>query len=79
MKHPFNLMMGGIGLLALAGCKSQPNEQVQQPNVIYVFPDQYRNQAMGFGGRKASVSMSISATILYTRLIWTVLPANQSC
>ena len=52
MKHPFNLMMGGMGLLALAGCKSQPNEQVQQPNVIYVFPDQYRNQAMGFWGQE---------------------------
>ena len=52
MKHSLNLIMGGMGLLALAGCKSQPNEQPQQPNVIYVFPDQYRNQAMGFWGQE---------------------------
>lgn len=52
MKHSLNLIMGGMGLLALVGCKNQPNEQAQQPNVIYVFPDQYRNQAMGFWGQE---------------------------
>lgn len=52
MKHPLNLMWGGVGLLALAGCKAQQPEQIQQPNVIYVFPDQYRNHAMEFWGQE---------------------------
>ena len=49
MKHlPYSLI-GGIGLLSLQSCasKQQVAEQAY-PNVIYVFPDQYRNMAMGF-------------------------------
>lgn len=52
MKHSFNLVIGCAGLLALAGCKAQQSEQPCQPNVIYVFPDQYRNQAMEFWGQE---------------------------
>ncbi len=52
MKHSFNLVIGSAGLLALAGCKAQQSEQPCQPNVIYVFPDQYRNQAMEFWGQE---------------------------
>ena len=37
-----------FGLLTLAGCQTTQHEQVSLPNVIYVFPDQFRNQAMGF-------------------------------
>ena len=34
-----------LSSLALAGCGSV---QEQKPNIIYVFPDQFRNQAMAF-------------------------------
>ena len=48
----FSLFLGGLGLFALQGCKTQQEEQAQLPNVIYVFPDQYRNQAMEFWGQE---------------------------
>ena len=42
--------MGGLTLFAAQGCKApkQVAVQAEHPNIIYVFPDQYRNQAMGF-------------------------------
>ncbi|RAZ61592.1 hypothetical protein DK853_44970, partial [Klebsiella oxytoca] len=45
-----NLLMGGLTLFAAQGCKApkQVAEQAKHPNIIYVFTDQYRNQAMGF-------------------------------
>ena len=51
MINRFSLFLGGLGLFALQGCKTQQEEQAQLPNVIYVFPDQYRNQAMEFWGQ----------------------------
>ena len=51
MKAQLNILFGGLGLFALQGCKAPQDGQVLQPNVIYVFPDQYRNQAMEFWGR----------------------------
>lgn len=33
----FSLFLGGLGLFALQGCKTQQEEQAQLPNVIYVF------------------------------------------
>jgi len=50
MINRFSLFLGGLGLFALQGCKTQQEEQAQLPNVIYVFPDQYRNQAYGVLG-----------------------------
>lgn len=53
MRHLNKTMtyMGVIGLLPLASCvgteRAQDNEGTA-PNVIYVFPDQMRNSAMGF-------------------------------
>src|SRR3712207_3811832 len=41
--------MSGLTIVAAQGCKA-PKQTVQateHPNVIYVFPDQYRNQALG--------------------------------
>ena len=43
MKSQLNILLGGLGLFALQGCKTPQAEQAQQPNVIYVFPDQFRN------------------------------------
>lgn len=43
-----NFLLGGLSLLALPGCKAQQAEQSEHPNIIYVFPDQFRNQAMEF-------------------------------
>ena len=34
-----------LSSLAAVGCAAS---QQQQPNIIYVFPDQFRNQAMAF-------------------------------
>ncbi len=49
MKTQLNILLGGLGLFALQGCKTPQGGTIPfQPNVIYVFPDQYRNQAMGF-------------------------------
>lgn len=48
MNNRINLLLGGLGLFALQGCKVPQIEQPEYPNVIYVFPDQYRNQAMEF-------------------------------
>lgn len=46
-------MLGGLGLLSLQACKApQKVEQAELPNVIYVFPDQLRNQALEFWGEK---------------------------
>ena len=51
MKHLSYTLLGGAGLLALTGCGSaQETAEQTQPNVIYVFPDQFRNMAMGFWG-----------------------------
>lgn len=48
MKSSVNLLLGGIGLFSLSGCSTSQTEKMAYPNIIYVFPDQYRNQAMGF-------------------------------
>ena len=50
MNKPINLLVGGLTLFAAQGCKApkQASQQAEHPNIIYVFPDQYRNQAMGF-------------------------------
>ena len=52
MRIQFSILLGGLGLFALQGCKAQQAEQAAQPNVIYVFPDQFRNQAMEFWEQK---------------------------
>lgn len=53
MRNTYGLMLGGLGLLALQGCKAAQAEQARQlPNVIYVFPDQFRNHAMQFWGEE---------------------------
>lgn len=52
MKTQLNILLGGLGLFALQGCKAPQAEQSVRPNVIYVFPDQYRNQAMEFWGQE---------------------------
>lgn len=44
-------LLGGILLFSLQGCKEQPvttQDLSNAPNVIYIFPDQMRNHAMGF-------------------------------
>ena len=50
MKTPLGLFLGGLSLLALPGCKTRQVHQteVQQPNIIYIFPDQFRNHALEF-------------------------------
>ncbi len=48
MKKQIDLGASGMVLLALAGCAGSPAKQATPPNIIYVFPDQYRNHAMGF-------------------------------
>ena len=38
MKNRLNILLGGLGLFALQGCKAPQGGQARQPNVIYVFP-----------------------------------------
>ncbi len=52
MNKPSHLLLGSLSLLSVTGCKTLPTEQVSLPNVIYVFPDQFRNAAMGFWSEK---------------------------
>lgn len=52
MKHlPYlkGALISGIGALTLASCSNKTNTPKQNsPNVIYVFPDQFRNCALSF-------------------------------
>lgn len=51
MTNKLNFLFGSSALLALFGCKAPAPEQAGQlPNVIYIFPDQLRNHALGFWG-----------------------------
>ena len=52
MKTRYGILAGSVGLLALQGCKARQVQQPIRPNVIYVFPDQFRNQAMEFWGQE---------------------------
>jgi hypothetical protein len=55
--------MGGLTLFAAQGCKApkQVAEQAEHPNIIYVFPDQYRNQAMGFWNQEGFRAEAVHA------------------
>lgn len=46
MKSP-HLLLGTLGLIALPACTP---DSARHPNVIYVFPDQFRNAALEFWG-----------------------------
>ena len=50
MNNQINLLLGGLSLLSVLDVKAQQTKQpeAEQPNVIYIFPDQFRNQALGF-------------------------------
>lgn len=50
MKKNINYLVGSFGLLTFFGCQTQQSAESTLPNVIYVFPDQYRNHAMEFWG-----------------------------
>ena len=52
MKSQLNILLGGLGLFALQGCKTPQAGAGPTANVIYVFPDQFRNQAMEFWGQE---------------------------
>ena len=48
MKKHINLLLAGLGVLTLPGCKATQEKEITSPNIIYIFPDQFRNHAMGF-------------------------------
>ena len=50
MKTSKNFLFAAVGLFLTNGIPvtAQNNIQDRKPNVIYVFPDQFRNHAMGF-------------------------------
>ena len=50
MNKPLNFLVGGLTLFAAQGCNApkQAADQTEHPNIIYVFPDQFRNQALEF-------------------------------
>ena len=54
MDYKLNILLGGVTLFALQGCQTGPqaDKAKQQPNVIYVFPDQLRNCALEFWGQE---------------------------
>lgn len=52
MKTQLNILLGGLGLFALQGCKAPQAEQSVQPNVIYVFPTNTVTRRWSSGARK---------------------------
>ncbi len=50
MNRPFKYLIGSLGLIALNSCEASNATQAGQPNVIYIFPDQFRNHALEFWG-----------------------------
>ena len=52
MNIQINLLIGSLSLFGVHDTKAQAlhmqQPDAEKPNVIYVFPDQFRNQAMGF-------------------------------
>lgn len=53
--------------LALTACsEKQSTSTVEHPNIIYVFPDQYRNMAMGFWDEPAFEEARIKADPVHT-------------
>lgn len=52
MKTQLNILLGGLGLFALQGCKAPQAEQSVQPNVIYVFPTNTVIRRWSSGARK---------------------------
>lgn len=48
MKHFIFPLLGGAGLLACSCAHRQADAMPDRPNIIYVFPDQFRNMALGF-------------------------------
>jgi arylsulfatase A-like enzyme len=56
--------------LILSGVNALPGQQVDQPNVIYVFPDQFRNSAMQFWNEKEFKKMvRFEADPVYTPVL----------
>ena len=62
------LSMSGLTLgLAMTSCVEQQSTATEQhPNVIYVFPDQYRNMAMEFWGQPEFKDANIQADPVHT-------------
>ncbi|MDL2211115.1 sulfatase-like hydrolase/transferase, partial [Bacteroides sp. OttesenSCG-928-M17] len=48
MNNRMNLFLAGLGVLTLPACKAPQKEKAALPNIVYVFPDQFRNHSMGF-------------------------------
>ena len=80
--HETAYLLGSILLFSFQGCKEKPVTSPNlssTPNVIYVFPDQMRNHAMGFW-REAGFREAVnSREIRCIRLIWTGLRKNLLC
>ena len=53
MKNQLNILLGGLGLFALQGCKAPQAEQAQQPKSFMSFPTSTATKPWSFGGRKA--------------------------
>lgn len=50
MNHLKSIALSALGGITLASCGGEAAKQPQAPNVIYVFPDQFRNHALSFWG-----------------------------
>lgn len=70
MENKFSFLVSASSAIILAtitGCTShQDNDYKQRPNIIYVFPDQFRNVAMGFWDEPAFKDANLKADPVYT-------------
>lgn len=48
MNNRINLLLAGLGVLTIPGCNTAQEKEEHSPNILYIFPDQFRNHAMGF-------------------------------
>lgn len=65
MNHRSYALLGGAIVLSSTSVFAQKHE-ADRPNVIYVFPDQFRNNALEFWGQKEFKSRYVFRRILYT-------------
>lgn len=67
MKSNLHLLVGLSAGLLTNSCNSiQTNSLSEQPNIIYIFPDQYRNMAMGFWNEPAFKDAHIKGDPVHT-------------
>ena len=75
------LPLTGLSLFSAGCAQKQEQKTPEMPNVVYVFPDQYRNMAMGFWNEpEFNKNVNFKADPVHTPNINRfAMPKNHSC